>query len=78
LNEQYEVKADDVLSRGALERVVIIRQIFEILLASTSPGDFRANPYWYNDTFDSLYEKDITHLRMTLTVLRKSRGKNHI
>lgn len=66
------------LSRASLERVKLIRLVFDLLLLSGEAEDNKRNPYWYGDKFDELYDMEIGKLRITLTVLSKSRGKAYI
>jgi hypothetical protein len=78
VQDEISTKAITVtLSKGALERVKLIRLVFDLLLLIEEPNE-RRNPFWYGDKFDELYDKEIGELRMILTVYSKSRGKPHI
>lgn len=65
------------LSKGSLERVKLIRLIFDFLILAGEPNE-RHDPLWYGHKFDELYEKEVGELRIALTVYAKSRGKPHI
>jgi hypothetical protein len=64
------------LSKASLERVKLIRLVFDLLLLSSGPD--KRNPYWYGDKFDELYDKELSELRILLSVYSKSRGKPYI
>lgn len=65
------------VSKAALEKLPYIEHIFDLLLLA-DPPDLRANPLWYNDKFDTLYDADLGELMIHLAVLRKTRGKRYI
>src|SRR5688572_1802295 len=63
------------------EKVEYIREIFKLLLISHSAEDKpneKANPYWYGDRFDYLYDKDLTYLKMTLAIYRSSKDRKSV
>ena len=58
------------------EKVRVISDILSLFFNSTSP-DVR-DKYWYGTIFDSLYDKDLTELYVTLAVYTRTRNKQHI
>jgi hypothetical protein len=57
------------------EKLKLIAELFDLLLYST-PDSVKERGLWYNDTFDSIIDQEISKLRIILSVYKNSRGLN--
>lgn len=58
------------------EKIRIIGEILDLYFNTTVPDP--RNKYWYGDMFDSLYDKDLLELRITLSVYKQTRKKKYV